>query len=198
MNIYAAALGKLRDYVTSSGGVGSGSGVKAVRELIRSALVQCNSIKFKHKSYSKMLYKAKEKIGGDVEALKIEAFRSLLHFAPSGSSGDLLRMAGNSLYEDRRVSKRVFMSDFPIGNKDAFLKTTSSIFDFLMDSNSSSSDEAQFWGCMNKSEVMKKVLNFAFVSSSSVPTHTDSDDEDDEDENGHESSRLDSHLDSRS
>ena len=67
-----------------------------------------------------------------LQGLYLEAARSLL----SRSGGDLLRMASNALYETESavgISKRVFLSDFPIGDIVKFRQSAATLFSFLMD-----------------------------------------------------------------
>jgi hypothetical protein len=91
----------------------------------------------------------------------LEAVRALLY----KPGGDVLRMATNALYEDRRMSKRVFTAQFPIGNKDTFLNTTSAVFDYLMAPGDGilQPNGKVFWECLTKDTAVKKVERAAYV-----------------------------------
>ncbi len=151
---YAAKLGTLR----------GDDGAAKVKAMILAAESLCKSLtgQYKNKSFSAMLQAAKE---GDDEyaGLRLEAVRSLLQ----EEGGDVLRMGVNALYEDKRISKRVFTSQFPIGNKAVFLNTTTSVVDFLMNKTDKKAvtkgDQKPFWSCRSKEDIISDVEKRAFV-----------------------------------
>mmetsp|Transcript_17708 Transcript_17708/g.29859 ORF Transcript_17708/g.29859 Transcript_17708/m.29859 type:complete len:426 (+) Transcript_17708:401-1678(+) len=65
------------------------------------------------------------------DGLILEAARSIL----SKSGGDILRMAANTLAESEtvpRMSRRFFLSDFPLRDKEKFTTSVQNMFTFLM------------------------------------------------------------------
>lgn len=135
-----------------------------VNSLLTKTKKLCTALETKYRSksvdYNVMLNVAKEV---DVmEAIKIEAVRAIL----SKDGGDALRMAVNSLWESESahgISMRVFMSDFPIGDKPKFTNTTTNIFKFLMAPVDSDKDTPPFYECVPLKEAVSRAVEAAFV-----------------------------------
>jgi hypothetical protein len=153
MNKYAPKLGELR---------GSGvNGTETVREMVRSAVSLCKSLNDKYNGsiYGDML--AAARLGTDpLEAVRLEALRSLLN----NEGGDILRMGVNALYEDKKLSKRVFTSQFPIGDLQTFLSTSEEVFSFLMPPGEEELSPKPFWTCIPRSVAVKRIEKRAFVA----------------------------------
>ncbi len=154
---------------------GGKSGFLAVNQSFHAVVEKCHELNRKdnihgNSSLHSMLHHAKNSSTPN-DALLLEAIRALI---PS-VQGDILRMGVNALYEDKRISKRIFTSDFPAGDEKSFLKTATGIYEFLMPDNYTSvGSTAQkslappFWKCMNKSEAIKFAKKAAFVPESRV------------------------------
>jgi hypothetical protein len=152
MNSYAQKLGGLRG--------GGANGTETVRKMFQSAVSLCKTliVKYNGSIYSEMLSTAR--LSTDpLEALRLEALRSLLH----SEGGDVVRMGVNALHEDRVMSRRVFTSQFPIGDRQTFLRTAEEVFSFLMPPREEKLIPVPFWTCISRSTVVKRVEQRAFV-----------------------------------
>jgi hypothetical protein len=100
------------------------------------------------------------------QAICLEACRTLLSQF-SGAGGDLLRMAANAVLEgqathlDPMISKRVFLSEFPLGNRSKCHQTISEIFQFLMTPSGSGQDF--WWEKLSISQAIRIALSASYV-----------------------------------
>lgn len=144
-----------------SRGFGDSADVEAK---LNKAWTLCQQLQAKYPtlSMSEKLRQARLDSHGDqFEAIRIEAMRSIIN----GNGGDLLRMAANANRENlsSNVSKRVFLSEFPIGNKTAFKMTWRSIFSFLM-KDQPEEFEKPFWMCMTMKQTFQSIDRATFMS----------------------------------
>lgn len=109
------------------------------------------------------------------QAVRLEACRALLSKFP-GSGGDTLRMAANSVRENQAsllnpmISKRVFLSDFPLGDRKKCQQTLSDLFSFLLTPSLSGKD---FWTeRLTISQAVEIGLNASYIDNSIYLTKT--------------------------
>jgi hypothetical protein len=111
---------------------------------------------------------------GRQDGLTLEASRAILNNQRNSrcircSRGDIMRMGANAIYESEtsnRMSKRVFMSDFPIGDLATFTNTSTKLLQFLMQGTKGA--KHPFWSCFNVSTAVDSVVKFAFVNADSA------------------------------
>jgi hypothetical protein len=131
-------------------------------------IYQKSTIEYGVSNYHKVL--SSLYVNNQHQAICLEACRSLLSQF-SGAGGDLLRMAANAVLEGQSsqlspvVSKRVFLSEFPLGNRSKCHQTISEIFQFLMTPSGSGDD---FWmGRLPFSQAIRVALSASYVDTAS-------------------------------
>lgn len=98
------------------------------------------------------------------DGVRIEALRSMF----PERNGHILRMAANALTESRSSrgsSRRVFTSEFPVGDRKTFYNSISSLLNFLWHDDLESPRMQRFWGCFNDDVIIEAVIDSAFASS---------------------------------
>ena len=137
-----------------------------ITDLIRSTMSLCHGL---YNNQSAIGYNQILRVLSVVQGLQLEAARSLL----SKSGGDILKMATNAFYESATLnsqSLRVFMEDFPVGNKAKFVMSSANLFRFLMAEDYSGI--TKFWSCSNTSEAVERSVAYAYIASSEGSTNS--------------------------
>jgi hypothetical protein len=136
-----------------------------VTNLITETIKYCNGVMETYNNHRGMGYNKLLRSMPVEEGILLEAARSIL----SSSGGDILRMATNAVYEMHTVnvsSRRVFLSDFPIGDAQAFLSASRTMYSFLMCNAPAGGQKMKpFWSCMTVDRAVQLSVEAAFVPS---------------------------------
>jgi len=135
--------------------------VPKVEKLIHSVINVCHQLNSTYGGgkFNIMLKKAKVLTGNGTfdmyDGVRLEAARSILYY----KGGHVLLMGVNALFEaNATISKRVFLSDFPMSNRTKYRESVSSLFSYLMKppsicSNKTNCSEVNvglpFWSCLS-------------------------------------------------
>jgi hypothetical protein len=133
-----------------------------VADLITNTIKLCKTIMRAHRHKQALGYNQLLRSMSAADGVLLEAARSIL----SASGGDILRMATNALHEmhtENASSHRVFLSDFPIGDADAFMRASQRLYEFLMCPTGRVG--APFWSCMTVDQAVLLSMEAAFVPS---------------------------------
>ena len=106
--------------------------------------------------------------GDEFDNIRYMAIWFLIH------NGDLLRMAANSLYSNPTISRQIYITDFPIGNKAVFQRSATRLYEFLM-----GREHNKFWSCMEPLEKAVSVtVREGFIAGSTPKVKKQKDDDD--------------------
>lgn len=129
--------------------------------LIQQAVSVCTDIYKRQQNIGAHGYSAALRSLTKEEGVLLEAARSVINVR----GGDILRTATNALFEHRTHSKvtyRVFLNDFPVGNVSRFAASSSKLFTFLMDRQEA--DKAHFSDCMDVATAVQRSIDLVFIS----------------------------------
>lgn len=93
------------------------------------------------------------------DGLKLEAARAIL----AGRNGDILRMGINAIQESKafNISRRIFTSDFPIGDLQKFDDSCTDLFNFLMAPHIDVKNP--FFSCVNVSVAVNNARDALYI-----------------------------------
>jgi hypothetical protein len=134
------------------------------RDQVRAAVSLCKQLRDKYgggKFNSLLRFSARngEDPNDEFDGFRLEALRALL----SNRGGDILRMGANAVYESQgRRSKRMFLSAFPMGDKDAYRASIAEAYRYLMGMGYKENKEKGFWDCLDFDAIVDAAMEESY------------------------------------